>query len=280
MDYIVLKPADSDYPQKLRDRLGKEAPVLYARGRLDYLSRWTMAFLTADVEPGNVTRGVWDMFFPVLEMEMNAIGPWQSVNEGVFFRSALEKPWISLTLFTARGIESETFESFLDYRHRPPQHSFIQRPEYERRSAEGELLLLSISPPQHTAQTKDIIMIRNWIVCNLADAIFIGGAEKKSLQWSARLRKLTPRRQKTFALSKRLIAAGIPVFTVDHPDNMDLIDIGIQGYKPKDIQNAMVGWGSKRAIPGNNKKDIIEEKKTTVHLGGARTPKTEQLSLF
>ena len=102
-------------------------------------------------------------------MEMNAIGPWQSVNEGVFFRSALEKPWISLTLFTARGMERESFQTFLEYRHRPPQDSFVQRPEYERRAADGELLLLSVSSPQHQVQSKEVVLHRNWIACNLAD---------------------------------------------------------------------------------------------------------------
>jgi hypothetical protein len=62
MDYRILNPDNADYPLRLKERLGTNAPVLYARGRLDYLSRWTMAFFTADVEPGLVTRAVWDMF--------------------------------------------------------------------------------------------------------------------------------------------------------------------------------------------------------------------------
>ncbi|MBN1308419.1 MAG: hypothetical protein JXA18_10910 [Chitinispirillaceae bacterium] len=124
--------------------------------------------------------------------------------------------------------------------------TFIQRPEYERRAAEGELLLLSVSPPRHSAQTKDIILLRNWVACNLADVVFIGGAEKISQQWSASAGKLTPRKQKTFALAKRLVGSGIPVFTVDHPDNKDLLELGIRGYKPGEIKDALVGWGSKK----------------------------------
>jgi hypothetical protein len=186
------------------------------------------------------------MFFKVLEFGMNAIGSWQSVNEGVFFRSALEKPWISLSLFTARGIEQESFESFLDYRHRPPLHSFVQRPEYERRAVENELLLLSVSPPGNKVQSKDIIMQRNWIACNMADVVFIGGAERSSRQWSARAGKLTPRRQKTFALAKQLVKSDIPVFTADHPDNKDLLEIGIPGYRPETISEALIRWGAEK----------------------------------
>jgi hypothetical protein len=205
-----------------------------------------MAFFTADVEPGLVTRAVWNMFFKVLEFEMNAIGSWQSVNEGVFFRSALEKPWISLSLFSALGLERETYESFLSYRHRPPFDSFIQKPEYERRAAENELLLLSVSPPRNEVQSKEIIMQRNWIACNMADVVFIGGAEKASLQWSHRVNNLTPRRQKTYALAKRLAKNGIPVFTVDHPDNKDLFSLGIPGYTPETISGAFQSWGAKK----------------------------------
>jgi hypothetical protein len=232
------------------------------------------------VEPGLVTRAVWNMFFPVLKMEMNAIGPWQSVNEGVFFRSALEKPWISLTLFTARGIEQESFASFLDYRHRPPNASFVQRPEYERRAAEGELLLLSVSPPRHMAQTKDVILQRNWIACNLADVVFIGGAEKRSQQWSAKAGKLTARPQKTFALAKRLVGSNIPVFTVDHPDNRDLLELGIPGYKPQDVRDALARWGAHKGDPAKTEIKIpaVAEPDAAPYMSVKSTE--EQMNLF
>ena len=211
---------------------------------------------------------------------MNAIGPWQSVNEGVFFRSALDKPWISLTLFTARGIEQESFESFLDYRHRPPQDSFVQRPEYERRAADNELLLLSVSPPQSIAQSKDIVMYRNWIVCNIANVVFIGGAERNSLQWSARAKKLTPRRQKTFALAKRLVGSTIPVFTVDHPDNKDILELGIPGYNPHNIQDVLEKLGARKKNASPLK--VKERKVETFELDPIKFDKKEpiQLDLF
>lgn len=190
---------------------------------------------------------------------MNAIGSWQSVNEGVFFRSALDKPWISLALFSARGIEKESYESFLDYRHRPPQDSFIQKPEYQRRATEGELLLLSVSPPHNLKQTKDIIMHRNWIACNLADVVFIGGAERASLQWSAKVGKLTPRRQKTFALAKQLVKSKIPIFTVDHPDNMDLIKLGVPGYRPDTITDYLIGLGAEKGKALRENKTVQSE---------------------
>ncbi|MBI2889334.1 MAG: hypothetical protein HYY13_00965 [Nitrospirae bacterium] len=246
MEYRVLNPKDGDYPRRLRERLGREAPTLYALGPLEHLSRWTLAFLTADQEPGFVIRAAWDMFFPVLEYEMNAIGPWQSVNEGVFLRSALEKPWISMTLFTAKGLERETYTSFLDARHPGRFHDFLQRPEYERRAAAGELLLLSISPPRHGRQSRAVILERNWIACHLADVVFIGGAEKITKVWDAERRKYNEKPQKTFALARRLVKTGVPIFTVDHEDNKELLALGVPGYNPKTIRPLLESLGARK----------------------------------
>jgi hypothetical protein len=196
-----------------------------------------------------VISAVWDVFFPVFEFEMNAVSGWQSVNEGVFLRSVLDMPWITLTLFTACGIEQETYMSFLDYRHRPPQDSFIQRDEYERRAAEGELLLVSASEPANRRQTREIIMRRNWIACHMADVVFIGGTERVSMQFSYKKQKMVPRRQKTWALAKMLVKTGIPLFTVDHPDNRDLHALGIPGMNDKTVGPFLESLGAKRGKP-------------------------------
>jgi len=208
-----------------------------------------MAFLTADIEPGRVARALWDLFFPVLEYEMNAIGPWQSVNEGVFFRSALEKPAISLTLFTARGLDVEDFGSFLADRQRPPNEYFLQLPEFNRRASARELLLLSISPPGHARQSRDVILRRNWAVCQLADVVFIGGAQRVAKEWSSKDERWISRRQKTFALARQLVKAGVPVFTVDHPDNRDLLDLGIHGVTPATVDTFLGGLSAAKSRP-------------------------------
>lgn len=66
MDYVVLTPQTPGYPKKLKRRLGADAPTLYARGRLDFLSQWTMAFFTADVEPGSSRAQYGTCSFPFL----------------------------------------------------------------------------------------------------------------------------------------------------------------------------------------------------------------------
>ena len=246
MEDRTLKPSDSDYPRRLKDRLGSEAPTLYARGHLEHLAQWSLAFFTADVEPPGVTRAVWDLFFPMLEFEMNVIGPWQSVNEGVLFRSALEKPWISLTLFTAKGLDRESWKSFVTARHRPPQDVFLQRPEFDRRAAAGELLLLSVSPPGHERQSREVILHRNRVACALADAVFLGGASRISREWSARHNRWIKKKQKTFALARWLSERRIPAFTAAHSANGDLFELGIPGLDPKSIGPFLERMGGKK----------------------------------
>lgn len=275
MEHRVLKPQDADYPRRLKERLGSKAPTLYTRGELAQLSRWTLAFFTADVEPGGVPRALWNLFFPVFEYEMNAVGPWQSVNEGVFLRSALEKPWISLTLFSLRGIGSEDFGTFLAERHKPPQDSFVQRPEYERRAAAGELLLLSLTPTGNGRPSRGMILRRNWVAANLADAVFIGGAVRLSKEWASREERWVEKRQKTFELAERLARNGIPTFTVDHPENKELIDLGISAQTPKSIREYLSKLGAGKGRVTENRLEVPTPKRNEK---GDASPR--QLSLF
>lgn len=249
MEDLILEPGDDRYPARLRQRMGEDSPVLHARGRLENLQRWTLAFMTADIEPGAVTRAVWDAFFPLLELEMNLVGAWQSVNEGVLFRSALDKPHLALTLFTALGLDQETYETFVAARHQPPQDSFVQRKEYDRRAAAGELLLLSASPPGHTAQDRETVLHRNWVACMLADAVFIGGAARKAMLWSVKARKLVGRPQKTYALARRLVGSAVPVFTVAHPDNSELTALGVRAVPPREVGVVLRDLGAPPAPP-------------------------------
>ncbi len=276
MEGLTLKPGDPGYPQRLRERV-PDATILHASGPLAHLSRWTMAFVTADVEPGAVTRAVWDMFFPVLEYEMNLIGGWRSVNEGVLFRSALEKPWISLTLFTCKGLDTETWESFISERHPKPADYFLQRPEYDRRAAAGELLMLSAAPQGSRVQTRDAVMQRNWLACMLADVVFIGGAEKLSKQWSVDKKKLVGKRQKTYTLARSLVKSKVPVFTVDHPDNKDLFELGVPGLTPKALHAFLAPHGAN--LHAESSPSIAPPRHT---VSGVRNPRKgpEQLDLF
>jgi hypothetical protein len=98
--------------------------------------------------------------------------------ETEIFRLGLFRKNTTVTLFTAKGLERETFESFLETRFYPPLHEFPERDEYFRRAKEGKLLMLSASPPEEAKMKRPNIINRNWLACVLSDVVFVPFAEK------------------------------------------------------------------------------------------------------
>jgi len=78
---------------------------------------------------------------------MNYIESWHSVMETEIFRLGLFRENLTVTLFSAKGLAKESYESFLEDRFYPPLHEFPERDEYFRRAAQGDLLMLSIALP-------------------------------------------------------------------------------------------------------------------------------------
>jgi hypothetical protein len=158
-----------------------------------------------------------------------------------------------------KGLERETYEGFLADRHKKPLDVFVQRAEYERRAAAGELLMLSIAPPKNGRQSRGLILDRNWTACHLADAVFIGGAARKCKEWSCDRDGYIEKRQKTFALARRLLKTKIPAFTVDHEDNRELLDLGIPGLTPKTVGRYLETLGARKVKPKEPSSTRIED---------------------
>ncbi len=232
MEYKVITPQDKAYPQKLIGRLGDSVPEnIYYNGPLDLLNRWTMAFLCADSAGGTVLNEMNQLFFTIREYEINYIGPWHSIMETEIFRLALYFKHNSLTLFSAKGLKRETFDSYLLDRFYPPLHEFPERDEYFRRAENGELLILSVAPPDENRQRRKNIMQRNWISCLLSDLVFIPYAPKGS---------------KTYTTAKRLVKADIPVFTLEHSVAKELHQLGIPGFNRKTVRSLIEQAGAKK----------------------------------
>ena len=126
---------------------------------------------------------------------MNYIGGWHSVIESEIFRLSLFRKHNTTTLFSAKGLNKETCDSFLLDRFYPPLHEFPERDEYFRRAEDGELLMLSISRPDEKRQLRKNIMERNRLYCFLADIVFIPYGPKGS---------------KTYTMAKRIVRMNIP----------------------------------------------------------------------
>jgi len=167
---------------------------------------------------------------------MNYIGSWHSAIETEIFRLSLFRKNTTTTLFSAKGLQAETFDSYLLDRFYPPLHEFPERDEYFRRAKTGEMLMLSVSNPEETRQLRKNIMERNWTSCMLADIVFIPYGPKGS---------------KTYTMAKRISKENIPIFTIDHEESKDLHELGIPGFNRKTVKAFLEDHGAKLAIPQN-----------------------------
>ena len=247
MEYQIVTPSDQEYPRRLLDRLGKSSPEqIFYCGPLGFLKRFTMAVISADSISGLALMATNQLLFTIREYDLNIIGGWHSVMETEIFRLGLFRKNFTVTLFTAKGVERETFESFLETRFHPPLHEFPEREEYFRRSREGELLMLSVSPPQEARMKRPNIINRNWLACVLSDVVFVPFAEKGT---------------KTLALAKRVLSARVPIFTTDHEANISLHQLGIPGLSRKSVGPHLEKLGANLAqlIEGGKDKVVLIE---------------------
>ena len=244
MEYRVITPDDSKYPQQLIKRLGDRRPDnIYYSGPLELLDHFTIGVICSDKSGGIVLIETNQVLFTVREYEMNYVGSWHSVIETEIFRLSLFQKNTTTTLFSAKGLQAETFDSYLLDRFYPPLHEFPERDEYFRRAKTGEMLILSVSNPEETRQLRKNIMERNWISCVLADIVFIPYGPKGS---------------KTYTMAKRISKENIPIFTIDHEESKDLHELGIPGFNRKTVKAFLEDQGAKVAIPQNEIRKPID----------------------
>jgi hypothetical protein len=238
MEFEILTPKDAQYPKKLLQRLGSEAPTLYFHGPLKLLDRFTLAVIAADHIPGQAMLATNDMLFTIREFALNYIGPWHSVMETEIFRLAIDTAGDpehrrSLSICTARGLARETWDGFLGDRfgYKGPFTGFPQKTEFYRRARDEELLWLSITEPQQKRFERRNILLRNWISCALADLVFIPFSEKNT---------------KSFITVKKILSAGIPAFTVDHEVCHDLYALNVPYYTRKSVGKYLESLGASK----------------------------------
>lgn len=186
--------------------------------------------MCADSIGGIAMMAANQLLFSIREYELNYVGGWHSIMETEIFRLGLWRYNHTVTLFTAKGLGHETFDSYLLDRFYPPMDKFPERKEFYRRAEAGELLVLSLVEPDTSRSLRRNVVERNWIACALADFIFIPYAPKGS---------------KTHALAKRVKEAGWPVFTVDDKLAASLHELGIPGFNRKSIGMFLEGLGAK-----------------------------------
>lgn len=247
MEFEKLTTQDHRYPGKLRERLKDEAPVLYFHGPLKLLDRFNLAVIAADSTPAPAQLATNDLLFKIREYAINYIGPWDAVWETEIFRLALDTPTDpdrrrSLTIFTARGLARENWDNFLGDRfgYEGPFTGFPQKEEFYRRAREEELLWLSITDPQQKRFLRQNIMLRNRVVCALANVVFVPFAEKGN---------------KTLITVKQVLRDRAPIFTCQYSDekatdvNKDLFALGIPSFNRKTIGKYLESLGASVSAP-------------------------------
>jgi hypothetical protein len=190
-----------------------------------------MAAVCADSISGAGIVAANQLLFTIREYELNYIGGWHSVMETEIFRLGLWRYNHTVTMFTAKGLGYESFDSFLYDRFYPPLDKFPEKREFQRRAEANELLVLSLVEPDLSRGTRRNIIARNWCVCALADFVFIPFAPKGS---------------KTYALARRVKAAGWPAMTVEDKLAADLHELGIPGFNRKSVAMFLDGLGVTR----------------------------------
>ena len=201
--------------------------MLSYRGPLTLLDRFAIAVVASDLIPAQAMLATNQLLLTVQEYSLTYIGGWHSVMETEIFRIALDRRNDShqirpLLLFSARGLNHESWEGFLAERFgdKGPFTGFPEKAEYLRRAQCGELLILSLAKPSLRKMTRANIMARNLAACALADVVFIPFAEKGT---------------KTYALSKRVLKKRIPIFATECPENGDLVELGIPTFNRKSV---------------------------------------------
>lgn len=235
MEYKIITPNDKEYPEKLNERLGDSTPEeIYFNGSLEFLNRFTMGVISSDEIGGSGLMETNQLLFTIREYEMNYIGPWHSAMETEIFRLGLFRKNTTVTLFTAKGLGKETFESFLKDRFYPPLHEFPERDEYFKRAKVGELLILSLVEPSLKKFIHRNIMERNWLTCILSDIVFIPYGPKGS---------------KTYTTAKKIAKANIPAFTIELDECKDLHKLGIPAFNRKTVKDFLAKHGAKISTP-------------------------------
>jgi len=258
MEYRVVLPLDAGYPRKARERLGGEARPLYYNGNLDLLNRFTLSVLCSDQSHGTELWETNQILFTIREFDLNFLGSWHSVIETEIFRVGLFKGYHSkkrssrplrlgnktVTLFSAKGLARESYESYLLDRFYPPLHQFPERAEYLRQAEAGELLMLSVAEPDDARQSRPNILARNWMICALGDLLFI---------------PYGPKGTKTYKMAQKAVEAKIPIFTIDHPNSSDLHDLGVPGFNRKTIGVYLESLNAGRGGLHNNEDKVNRE---------------------
>lgn len=160
MELRRLTRSDPDYPPKLLQRLGQEAPVsLTALGNLDILRRPNLALFCSSRCPGQAILRAYDHAQALRKHGVTVISGFHSPMEKECLRILLRSTQ-PLIICPARSLDKMRLPA-----------------EWKKPLNDGRLLLLSPFPADCHRASAALAQKRNQLVAALADEVFIAHVE-------------------------------------------------------------------------------------------------------
>jgi predicted Rossmann fold nucleotide-binding protein DprA/Smf involved in DNA uptake len=205
----IVESMSLDFPATLcHGALEGSYPCIWAIGNLDILQTHLLGFFCSTKCPGSVIVHIYDLARALRDAGILVISG---------FHAPMERECLDLLL---RGRQPVVIC--------PARNIERMRLPIAWRTpiAEGHMLILSPFGAPHRRPTADLAEQRNLFVSALADAVVIAHANPSS---------------KIDRLFAGMVASGKRVYTVDLPENADLMDQGVTGYAVPDLVDCLLG---------------------------------------
>lgn len=192
-----IEQGDSDYPATLLERLGPDAPRLYAMGEVSLLRRRLLGLVCSIRCPGSVVIRTLDAARVLRDAGVAVVGGFHSPMEKACLEILLrgDQPVI---LCAARGLAG------------------LRIGQQARRAVEaGQMLVLSPFAESVRRMTAGQAVQRNHLIAALADALWVPHAVPDGRAW---------------ATVRAALARGQPVFAFEDEANGALFELGAQPF--------------------------------------------------
>lgn len=203
MNAASLRKDDPAYPAVLRTHLGDRAPErIFLLGNPELLQKDSLGLFCSIRCPGNVILKTYDLARALRDAGVPVIGG---------FHTPMEKECLDILLRGTQPIVICPARGLERIRPSAAVKDGIQA---------GRVLLVSMFGPRHRRATAGLADQRNRLVAALAGMAFVSHAAPGG---------------KTEALCREIIAMGKPLFTVDAPENANLLALGAKALAPEDV---------------------------------------------
>ena len=196
-EMALVRPGDAGYPRQLLSAVSRAAaPTLACRGRPVWAGAPTLALFCSSKAPAGVLLAVHDLAQGWRHDGPLLMGGFQSLVEDEALTVLLRGPR-PVAVWLARGMAARV------------------RADFKPALAAGRLTLVAPFPDSVRRVTSETALMRNRWVAAAADTVLIAHAQAGS---------------KTEALAREVSGWGRPVYTLDHPANVNLVQMGAKAY--------------------------------------------------